>query len=309
MVGNLQQTHIKERLKIIHLFSIFSLIGFFLLFFLLNKNTNLDTITTQYIIILMAILTALSYLTISFHSTDKIPTGPAFLFIALNILNSCLVWSTGIFNSPFIILYAILIITGSQIYHYKFGLLQTVLALIGFVFVYGATSARILPYSSILLYSDISILYQPPLIILTYGLFYSILFVFAVFASSSARVVLFQAQEKSAINTTYQEKIIQELPSGVMILDWELNILSANPAANYNFPIENLGAKITKYLSLNKTKPQQQILNMSNTCEEKQLMWTKDDGEVIPVKISVRIIKSKKKIDSNFILFLDRLTH
>lgn len=309
MIGNLQQTHIKERLKIIHLFGIFSLIGFFLLFFLLNKNTNLDTVTTQYIIILMAILTALSYLTISFHSTDKIPIGPAFLFASLNILNSCLVWSTGIFNSPFIILYAILIIVSAQIYHYKFGLLQTILALIGFVFVYGATSARILPYSTILLYSDISILYQPPLIILTYGLFYCILFIFAVFASSSARVVLFQAQEKSEINTTYQEKIIQELPTGIMILDWDLNILGTNPAANYNFPIENLGSKITNYLSLNKTKPQKQILDMSKSCEEKQLMWSKENGEIIPVKISARIIKGKKKIDSNFILFLDRLTH
>ena len=129
----------------------------------------------------MAILIALSYLTLLLHSSDKIPSGPAFMFVGLNILNSALVWSTGILESPFIIFYAILIIISAQLYKYRLGLLQVIIALLGFVGVYGATSARAIPYSNILLYLDISLLYQPPAIILLYGSLYAILFVFAVF--------------------------------------------------------------------------------------------------------------------------------
>jgi hypothetical protein len=309
MVGDLHQTHIRKRLKIIHLFGIGAVLCFFILLSFLGKNANLNTETTQYILIFMAILMAISYLTLLLHTSDKIPTGPAVMFVGLNILNSALVWSTGILESPFIIFYAILIIMSSQLYKYRLGLLQAVIALLGFVSVYGATSTRVIPYSNILLYSDISILYQPPSIILVYGSLYAVLFIFAVFASSSARTVLFREHEKTDIDMTYQEKIIQELPIGILIVDWDLNILGTNPASDIHFPIDSLGSSLTEHLSIMRAKPKVELIRMSKTCEEKQLMWKKDDEEVIPVKVSVRLMEGEKKENGTFIIFLDRLTH
>jgi len=309
MVGDLHQTHIKKRLKIIHLFGIGAVLCFFVLLSFLGSSTNINTEPTQYILIFMAIIIALSYLTLILHSSDKVPIGPAFMFVVLNILNSALVWSTGILESPFIIFYAILIIISSQLYKYRLGLLQAVISLLGFVLVFGATSTRVIPYSNILLYSDISLLYQPPTIILVYGSLYAILFIFAVFSSSSARTVLFREHDKTEIDMTYQEKIIQELPIGILIVDWDLNILGTNPASDIHFPIDSLGSSLTKHLSLMKAKPRVELVRMAKTCEEKQLMWRKDDDEQVPIKISVRLMEGKKKKDSTFIIFLDRLMH
>lgn len=309
MTGSLHHTHIRKRLKIIHLFGIGTILCFFALFFFLGETTKINTEATQYILIFMAIITAMSYLILLLHTSDKVPKGPALLFVLLNILNSGLVWSTGILESPFVIFYAILIIISTELYHYRLGLLQVLISLLGFVTVYGATSNYIIPYSNILLYSDISVLYQPPVIILVYGSLYTILFIFAVFSSSSARTVLFRAHEKNEIDTTYQEKIIQELPIGIMIVDWELNVLSTNPSADINFPIKNLGSKITEHLSIMRANPKAELMRMSKTCEDKQLMWKKEDEELIPIKVSARLMPGEKKEDNTFILFLDRLTH
>ncbi len=309
MASSLQQTHIEKRLKVIHLFSIGTILCFFILISFLGKNTNIDIQTTLYILILMALLIALSYLTLLLHSSDKIPTGPAVMFVALNILNSALVWSTGILESPFIIFYAIIIIISAQLYKYQLGLFQVIIAMLGFVSVYGATTARVIPYSNILLYSDISLLYQPPTIILLYGSIYSILLIFAVFSSSSARTILFRTNNQTKIDMTYQEKIINELPIGIFIVDWDLNILSTNPAADINFPISGLGTNVADYLSIMRVKPRIELVHMSKTCEEKQFMWQKDDGEMMPVKASVRMMEGEKKKNNTFIIFLDRLTH
>lgn len=309
MIGNLQQIHVKKRLKIIHLFGIGAILSFFALIFLLDQNTKINTEYTQYILIFMAILTAISYLFLLLYNSEKIPSGPGILFILLNILNSALVWSTGVLESPFIIFYAIIIIISAQIYRYWLGLLQAIIALLGFVFVYGATTTRILPYTTILQYSDISLLYQPPIVILVYGSLYAILFLFAVFASSNARTILFQSKDKGEIDMTYQEKIIQELPIGIMVVDSNLNVLGTNPASDINFPLDNLGSQITEHLSIIKIKPKHELEQMAKTCEEKQLMWKKDNGEIIPVKVSVRLMPGEKRKNETFILFIDRLTH
>ncbi|KKP59520.1 MAG: hypothetical protein UR53_C0001G0020 [Candidatus Magasanikbacteria bacterium GW2011_GWC2_34_16] len=306
MSSNLYSAHLKERLKIIHLFGIAIMVGFFGLLFFLNISTTLNTVVVQYLILFMALLISISYLALLLNNTEKIPLGPAWLFVVLNILNSFLVWATGILGSPFIIFYVIIIIISTQLYRYNLGLLQMLISFLGFVIVYTGTLMRIFPYSTILLHSNIGDLYQPPAVVFVYGVIYMALFLYAVFSSSNARTVLFRDCDDPKIDITYQEKIIQELPIGIMVVDWDLNILGANPAASINFPISGTLNKLTDYLSISKLNSRNTILKLVKTCENKQLTWRQSNGEVVPVIVSARLMAAEQKSNSTFVLFLEK---
>lgn len=303
MRTKLVHEHIKNRLRTIHLLSSVIMIIFFGLFFYLGNTTTVDTIYTQMIVIIMALISCLGFISLLFP-TEKEPKLPLFLFFILNILNTALVWSTGILQSPFIILFVILIIITSQLYHYGYALLQTLLAVIGLVFIYGATTYEILPYSTMLPYSDINILFQPTQVIIVYVLLYAFLLVFTVFSSSNNRVVLFRTNNKLDMDTTYQEKIIQEMPVGVLIVDSNLIILGGNPAATANFPFKETPCPLINYLSLPTIKPKKFIENLANNGETKNLTWKSDNGEIIPTNISAFSVPGKNKEDLTYILFL-----
>jgi len=306
MSSELYNSYVRERLKTIHLFGIAIMVGLFVVLFYLGKTTFLDTSIAQYVVLLMAIFTAISYLFLLLSNSEHVPVGPVFLFIILNILNSALVWATGVLDSPFIILYVIIIIITTQLYRYNFGLLQVAIAFFGFVAAYVGTLMRVFPYSTILFYSNIGSLYQPLAVVLVYSFIYIVLFLYAIFSSSSARTVLFRPRGESDFDVTYQEKIIQELPIGVMVIDNDLNILGTNPAANVNFPISSTLNKLTDYLSIAKINSRRTILKLAKDCERKQLTWRQENGEVVPVIVSVRIMAANKKSDSTFILFLEK---
>lgn len=304
MLGQLASQHIRKRLKIVFRLGIIATILFFVLLFSLSLSTGIDTLYAQLVVLAMGFVMVIGYVSLS-RNSEKEPRSPLIFFFLLNILSSTLIWATGILNSPFIILYVILIIVTSQLYNYKQALAQTCVALIGFIAVYGATTNLIIPYYSLLPDTDISLLYQPTIVIFVYGLLYTILLFFTAFSSSSARTVLFRSQQ-SAIDTTYQEKIIQDMPIGVLIIDHDLSILGNNPAAAILFPFAGAPSPLIKYLSLGKIRPYQTLHRLAKSGETKKLTWNVDTGEVIPVTISVRLLPGAKSKDESFIVFLQQ---
>jgi len=302
MLSHLQHQYVVERLKIVHLSGITVMMVFFLLMFFLERFADVHTLTTQFILLFMAVVLALSYGSLLFR-TNKIPVLPLLFFYILNILTSILVWATGSIESPFSMLYIILIIITSQLYHYRHGILQTLLAFAGFVFVYSATSYNLLAPHSIIPDENI-IVYNHTATVFVYGILYAAIFLFTLFSSSSARVVLFREHNRKDMDSTFQEKIIETMPIGVLIVDGELNILGGNPTANINFPTQPSSNKLVNYLSLPKLNPKSSLTSLGKSGEERQLTWKLDTGEIRPVTISVQIHKSSKKSDTSFILFL-----
>lgn len=278
------------------------MVSFFSLLFYLGMETSFQTLYAEIIIIIMGFTITFDYFFL-LASSNKEPIAPLFLFFILNILNSALVWSTGILSSPFIIFYVILIIIIVQLYNYKYGLLQTLLAITGFVFVYGATTNGLILFSPLLLYTYYDILYQPALVIGIYGMLYAILFLFTVFSSSSARTLLFRPSGKLEINSTYQEKIIQQMPVGVLVVDKDLHILSANPAAMNNFPTDK-SSLVKDYFSLTESKTKSLLKGLSRSGRKKRLTWKSDTGDKIPLTIGVYKMKSQKRDDTSYIIFL-----
>ncbi len=302
MESDLHHRHVRNRLKIIQLVGMSAMVIFFVVIFFVGHVTLLNTLPAQLMLLLMAVMLAVGYGSLLGESNNE-PKAPLAIFFLLNFSTSILIWSTGLLYSPFIILYAILIIATTQLYHYGYGLLQTVLALAGLIAVYGMTVYRILPYQSLLPDSDISILYQPTAVILLYGLLYASLLFFAVFASSSARMMLFRPMKKLDLDTTFQEKIIQEMPTSVIVTDADLSILGYNPAASVRFPCQN-GHPLTEYLQLPEAKLKELLEALSGNGKDQELSWKLDTGEKMQVTIEVHVLKGEKKETNTYIIFL-----
>ncbi len=276
------------------------------LLYVLGLSVSVDTLLAELIVLAMAVLLALGYLPL-IPASDKEPTLPLIVLFLLNLLCTALIWATGLLYSPFIILYVIIIIITTQIYRYTAGILQTLTAIVGFIFIYGATIERILPFYTLLPNSEVGVLYQPSTVIIIYGLLYSMLMLFTVFSSSSARMMLYRPIKKVDMDVTYQEKIIQDMPLGVMIVDSDLSILGANPAATIQFPFSGPPADLTKYLSLTKLDPKHALHSLTKSGAVKKLTWKMDTGEIVPLAISARELPGEKHKDASFILFLQPL--
>jgi len=207
-------------------------------------------------------------------------------------------------HSPFIILYVILIIVSTQLYSYKYGLLHIVLAGLGYITIYGATVNHILPFKSILPYGGINILFQPTSVILLYGLLYVVLLVFTVLSSTSARMMLYRPYQKVDLDTTYQEKIIQDMPLGVLIVDNDFNILGQNPWASVHFPVHELPSSLGKYLLMPKKKLEAECKALVKSLKESTAQWRGETGEVEPITVSMRELAGTKKENSTYIVFI-----
>ncbi len=303
MLSDLQHEHVIKRLRIVHAGGLAVVTLFFLLFFLLSTYKGMDTAMIQMILLVMGMVLGLGYISV-IVSRREIPKSPLLFFFILNILTTILVWSTGTFHSPFIGIYIILILVTSQLYRYVYGLIQTVVAFFGLIFVYIATTNLLLPYHSLSPTDDVSALYQPTFLVILYGLIYGLLFLLTVLSSSSARVVLFRPAKRSDMDSTYQEHIIQTMPLGIFLVDNHLRILGNNPAAAIQFPTNNMSNKLTDYLSLAKMNPQNTLQKLAKTKEERQLLWKLDTGELRPITISVDLQKSRNDEDNTFILFV-----
>jgi len=296
--------HVKNRLSIIHLGGIAAFVAFFFLLLLLGTQTDVETLPAQMTILVMAAITALSYLSV-IVSSKNISSIPLFAFFLLSAATSILIWQTGVLQSPFIILYIILIIITSQLYDYKYGLLQTVTALLGFVFVYSATTFRLLPFLPLVPDSNAYFLYQPPVIVFVYGMLYAILFTFTVLSSSSARVVLFRPSQKNELDTTYQERIINSMPLPVMVLDADMTPLGSNPAAAAVFPVKTARPSLDKHLSLSKSKLKNLCDDLAASRKTKDMEWKEDTGDVVAFTLSVHLQEGKTKSANTYILFLE----
>ncbi len=307
MASALLHEHVVKRLKAIHLIAIVVMLLFFCILLYLGVQTHVHTLPAQLIILSMTILIALDYLTLLPTNHTRIPRTPLYLFLALNIFTTALVWATGILFSPFIILYVVLILITSQLYSYGYGLLQTLLSVAGFVLVYGATTARVLPYQTLLPYESVNLLFQPTSVVLTYSLLYAILLIFTVLASSSARVMVFKPHKRSDLDTTYQEKIIQEMPLGILILDNDLHILGSNAKAEIDFPYGGTAPTVADYLTVPKNSSHKKlVVQLAKTTDSRELAWKLDTGQTKQVLVSARIIKGEGKSEktNTIIIFL-----
>ena len=304
MLGTLEDQYIKTRIKIIHWFGIGVFLIFFGLLFFLQSAFQINTLTAQYILLIMAGVLALSYISLIF--TDKgISRISLFIFYTLSLLTTVLVWATGMFQSPFIILYVILIIVTSQLYGYKYSLSLVVLSIWGLVFMYALISSGLLPEYSLLYYKDIGLLYQPFLVVMIYAILYSLLFLFTVFSSSSAHVLLFRPNDSNELSSTMHEKIVQELPIGILIVDSDLIILGGNSAAKIDFSFLKSSTPLTKNLKISKRQLKKDFKEMSKDCNRRELVWSLSDGQTKVINISVRILAGKNQEDSIYILFLE----
>ncbi|HYE59915.1 MAG TPA: hypothetical protein VEA18_01905 [Candidatus Kapabacteria bacterium] len=301
MIADLLHLHVRERLKHIHLSGVCIMITFFILLFYLAQETGLPMLYPELLLLGMAVLITLSYISL-LSPHEKEPATPLLVFFLLNVCTTGLVWLTGVLHSPFIILYVILIIITSQLYHYRFGLVQTLLAFGGFVAVFGATTHRILPYYSLLPNTDVSILLQPPSVIFVYGLLYATLFLFTVLSSSNARTLLFRPMRKFDIDSTYQEKIIHDMPLGVLIVDEHLTILGNNPVAASQFPTK-IPSKLDEHIHLH-GDIKRSLDHLAKTGKGKDITWQMDTGKKVPVHMSVTMMKGKKKGSSSYIVFV-----
>lgn len=305
MISDLLASHIRKRLKYIHIAGIATMLIFFFLLFYLGRDTGVHTLAAEMILLLMGILMAMSYATLLPRPQAE-PAAPLALFFILNACTSLLVWATGIIQSPFIIFYVILIIITSQLYSYVYGLLQCLVALAGFILVYGATTQRILSYHSLLPEATLSDLLQPGSVIFVYGALYAALFLFTILSSSNARTLLFRPIKKLDFDSTYQEKIIQEMPIGVIILDNDLTILGNNPAAAVQFPAD-IPSHLEDYLQETDSELKKLITRLSKDGETITTTWRMDTGNKIRVRLSAHALKSEKKTGTTYIIFLEAL--
>jgi hypothetical protein len=302
MASELLRAHLDKRLKYIHLSGIATLVIFFFLLFYLWQKENIETLYAQLTLLTMAGLIVLSYITLLVPS-EKEPHLPLFLFFVLNICTSVLVATTGILQSPFTILYVILIIITAQLYHYGYGLLQALLALCGFVVVYGAAINDIIPFYSLLPYTDQTILFQPTPVILVYGILYALLFLFTVLSSSNARLLLYRPMQKLDIDTTYQEKIINEMPLSVLVVDNDLTILASNPSASAHVPAK-IPSSLSEYLPFAKDEVSMLLKKLSSNGEAKTTVWKSDTGVKTPVKLTAHLLKGQTEKGDTYIVFL-----
>lgn len=302
MKTELYHAYLRKRLKEIHLGGIIVMLLFFSLIFYLGEQTAIPLTYAQIILLVMAGLITASYITL-LPDSEKEPFFPLVLLFFLNLLASALIWSTGIFHSPFVVLYIILIIITAQLYGYTWGLLQALVALFGFVTIYGITSAAIVPYYSLLPFADRSILFQQPAVILVHGLLYAFLFLFTVVSSSRAQITLFRPLKKIDIDTTYQEKIILEMPLAVLIVDNNLTILAQNPAAANHFPVR-LGGQLFQYLSVSEKDAQDILKKLAASGEKREVTWKTESGKRVQANISAHLLKGHTQEAGTYVLFL-----
>ncbi len=303
MDNSLIHHHIKERLKIVFLVSIASFIVLFVLVFFLGKHTEVDTFYTEIFLLAMSAIAMLTYIALIVPSA-KVTSVPIFTFIFLNILTSVLVWSTGILQSPFVILHVIIIIVGTQLYRYTYGLLQVLLAFVGYVVIYGSVTHGILPFLSLLPYSGVSILFQPPMVIIIYGLLYAMLLLFTVMSSSNARMMIYRPENRVSMDVTYQERIIQDMPIGVLVVDSSLTILGNNPWSEYHFFVDRLPAELKEYLYTNKKDLKRELYSLAKSTKNLNVTWKSNAGEKIKATISARLMRGEKKSSDTFVIFI-----
>ena len=303
MNSQLINKHITDRLKRFHIVGLISILLLFVLLYSLDYFSGSSTLIPQLILLLMGTVLALSMLGLMVSSSHD-SRFPLITLFVLNILTSVLVWATGILQSPFILLYAILILVSSQLFHYRYGLLQTLVAIIGFATSFILTSFDVLPFYSLLAFDRGLILVQPPAIITTFGFLYAFLLLMAAFSSSTARMLLYRPMEKVDMDITYQEKIIQEMPLGVLIVDAEMTILGSNNIAQIQFPFGATPSALLNYLDIKPSTAKKTISLLAKNEEEKQFVWKTDNEENRPVVVSARQMFSDKKKGETFILFI-----
>ncbi|MFH1286325.1 MAG: hypothetical protein ABII02_01055 [Candidatus Magasanikbacteria bacterium] len=308
MASQLEVRYLRRRLKAIHLAAILAFLVFFCLLFLLGINSQANTYHAQLILLGMSAVVLFGYLSLSLMPPEREKfTVQLFAFYALSILTSMLVWATGLLYSPFITLYVIIIIISTQLYGYVHGLFQTLLASAGFVFTYGLVVNHFTPYHSILVDAKISLVYQPEYVIMIYGILYVLLFAFTVLASSSARILLFRAKDRSELNSTYQEKIIQEMPMAVVVTDSLWNILGVNPAAEMAFSYNRAKPFLGYYVGQTNQKLSALVKALVRSSGGKVFTWKDATGGKTQVSMSARIVPAEKKNDQTYIFFVEKI--
>lgn len=288
---------INYRLKLMHLSGVILAISSFFLLLFLDKLSGTHTLNAQLILLLMAILLVTGYLSV-LTFPNKRSSFSLFIFYLLNIATTILVWATGILDSPFLLLYPLIIISSSEMYGRGHALYQMILAIIGFVFIYGATVNFILPYETILQNTKSDIIYISPLVVFIYGLNYTLLIIYAATVSSLSKLYRI-TERKIDKEENYTEKILQELPIGVMVVDENLNMLSANPMAMARYVYSETKANLTNYLHFNSDQKnlKQKISQLVSTGKEESATWITDDNSQVQSAIKVSFFAQK---DNNY---------
>ena len=269
---------INYRLKLMHLSGIILTTSSFFLLLFLDKISGTHTLNAQLILIFMAILLVSGYLSVLTYP-NKRSLFSLFIFYLLNISASVLVWATGILDSPFLLLYPLIIISTSEIYGRGHALYQMILAIIGFVFIYGGTVNFIFPYETILQNTKSDIIYISPLVVFIYGLNYTLLIIYAATVSSLPK--LYRVTERNVDpKESYSEKILQELPIGVIVANKNLDMLLANPMAVTKYAYSETKANLANYLHFDSGQIdlKQKISQLASSGKEDLATWITDDN-------------------------------
>lgn len=293
---------INYRLKLMHLSGIGLAISSFFLLLFLDKLSGTHTLNAQLILLFISIFLVMGYLSVIAYPNKK-PTFSLFIFYILNITTSILVWSTGILDSPFILLYPLIIISSSEIYGHGHGLYQMILSIIGFVLIYGGTANLILPYETILQNTKSDILYISPLVVFIYGLIYTLLIIYAATVSNLPK--LYRMTERTNKDQdNYNEKILQELPIGVIVIDENLNMLSSNPIAMTKYAYAKTNANLANYLHFDNDQKnlKQKINQLASSGEEESVTWVTDDHTNLISNVKISYVKQEN--NNYYIIYL-----
>ncbi len=303
MLSYLEGTFIRSRLKIVHWLGIGIFVLFFFMLFYLQRVFSIDTLAAQYLFLVMGGLLTMSYMTL-LSNTSTVPITPGIVLYALTGLCALVVWATGMFQSPFIVLFVIFIIVVVQLYGYVHGLGISLVAFFCLVVLYGLMANGVLIEYSLLYYKDAGLVYQPPMVLVINGLLYVVLFLFTVFATSSARVFLFRPSEKHQMSSTIHEQIVRELPMGILTIDPSLVILGGNPAASQQFYFGDPPVSLRQYMGISKKAIKKKLDVLAASCEEEEVAWHSVGSPTMHVLMSVRKVEADKKEEGLYLLFL-----
>ena len=305
LLSYLQNEHILKRLKIVHGIIILAAVLFFIILHVLGLQTTVGVLWPQMTLVAMGGIMAVSYLSLV-GKKERIPLVPLISFFLLNILTTLLVWFTGALGSPFIPLYLMIVMVSAQLYSYVAALCQTVLAFAGLVIIFNATTNAILPLFTLFPGTVASAHFQSDAVVIIFGILYALLFLFTALSSSNARVMLYRPHARGEMDSTYQERIVNNMPIAVLIVDETLNMLRGNAYAKKHFTFKP-STTLAAALNMSQEACKHTLEELSHNGKEKKCSWKKNHDSYEPVEIRVYKDTRPKEKDSAYIVFVEEV--
>ncbi len=289
--------HIREQLSTVHIAAFTSMAFFFCLLYALSTIAPIDTYLARVIISLMTLLIAVSYG--SLKKRDDEPRDTLVILFILNICTSLLIWTTGLFRSPFIMLYLILIVITSQHYTKRLAIWQITCSFVGFTTLLYAVNTGLLSTYPFPLH-----LFQPYIVILVHACIYGVLFAFALISSANARRFLLRFPHPHVMG--HQETIVANMPLAVLVVDSALTILSHNNKAAEIFS-PSLGKKISTYFNRPESYLHHLVKRLAEHGTKEKITWHFETGKKRKITISASFLPASNTRDNTFMIFVEEV--